>query len=146
MSKPPVIDGAINDHEWREATATNIYALVKAESEEPRQALALAARIDTQAPEQRAVLTGYSLRFHKRSDDGSGKCDAFLTGDRRALRPVLAIGVALAVPWVARSVILTGYPVYPLEILGLPVDWKVPAEQVRFEAEWARSQIGSMDV
>lgn len=25
-------------------------------------------------------LTGYTLRFHKRSDDGSGKCDAHFTG------------------------------------------------------------------
>ena len=28
-----------------------------------------------------ARLPGYALRFHKRGRDGSGKCDAFLTGD-----------------------------------------------------------------
>ena len=28
-----------------------------------------------------AFLTGYTLRFHKRGRDGSGKCDAFRTGD-----------------------------------------------------------------
>ena len=28
-----------------------------------------------------ASLPGYSLRFHKRGRDGSGKCDAFRTGD-----------------------------------------------------------------
>lgn len=28
-----------------------------------------------------AVLRGHSLRFHKQSPDGSGKCDAFFTGD-----------------------------------------------------------------
>ena len=28
-----------------------------------------------------ASLRGYSLRFHKRGRDGSGKCDAFLTGN-----------------------------------------------------------------
>jgi gamma-glutamylcyclotransferase len=27
-----------------------------------------------------ATLSGYSLRFHKRSNDGSAKCDAFETG------------------------------------------------------------------
>jgi hypothetical protein len=29
-----------------------------------------------------ASLGGYALRFHKRGGDGSGKCDAFHTGDR----------------------------------------------------------------
>ena len=29
-----------------------------------------------------ASLGGYSLRFHKRGGDGSGKCDAFHTGDQ----------------------------------------------------------------
>lgn len=28
-----------------------------------------------------ASLSGYALRFHKRGRDGSGKCDAFRTGD-----------------------------------------------------------------
>lgn len=28
-----------------------------------------------------ASLAGYALRFHKRGRDGSGKCDAFRTGD-----------------------------------------------------------------
>ena len=28
-----------------------------------------------------AWLSGYDLRFHKRGRDGSGKCDAFATGD-----------------------------------------------------------------
>ena len=28
-----------------------------------------------------ACLTGYTLRFHKKSKDGSGKCDAFHTGN-----------------------------------------------------------------
>ena len=28
-----------------------------------------------------AFLTGYTLRFHKKSKDGSGKCDAFHTGN-----------------------------------------------------------------
>ena len=28
-----------------------------------------------------AYLSGYTLRFHKKSKDGSGKCDAFYTGN-----------------------------------------------------------------
>ena len=31
----------------------------------------------------RAVLEGHDLRFHKVGRDGSGKCDAFFTGDPR---------------------------------------------------------------
>ena len=42
-------------------------------------------RIAERAPSARAVavgvLAGHSLRWHKRGRDGSGKCDAFATGD-----------------------------------------------------------------
>lgn len=45
----------------------------------------LAARIERRlGPCERrgaASLVGHSLRFHKRGGDGSGKCDAFRTGD-----------------------------------------------------------------
>ena len=43
------------------------------------------ARLRARTPSARAlgkaVLSGHVLRFHKRSKDGSGKCDAFETGD-----------------------------------------------------------------
>jgi hypothetical protein len=41
--------------------------------------------VEDRAPDARVVavgnLSGYALRFHKRGRDGSGKCDAFETGN-----------------------------------------------------------------
>jgi hypothetical protein len=51
----------------------------------------------------------------------------------QAPRAAIALaGLALAVPWVIRSAIMTGYPLYPLAIAGLPVDWCMPRARV----EW----------
>lgn len=41
----------------------------------------LRARVPSADPVGVAQLSGHSLRWHKRSVDGSGKCDAFRTGD-----------------------------------------------------------------
>lgn len=41
----------------------------------------LRQRVPEVAVQGRAVLAGYDLRFHKVGSDGSGKCDAFFTGD-----------------------------------------------------------------
>ncbi len=43
---------------------------------------------------------------------------------------VSAVGLAagsVVTLWVARNVLLTGYPLFPLRKIGLPVDWAVPA-------------------
>jgi len=37
--------------------------------------------VPSAAPNGVASLRGYKLKFHKRSEDGSAKCDAFKTGD-----------------------------------------------------------------
>ena len=37
-------------------------------------------------------------------------------------------GVSIG-PWLVRQTILSGYPLYPIEALALPVDWKVPYEK-----------------
>jgi hypothetical protein len=50
----------------------------------------------------------------------------------------LGLGVVLVVPWLVRSVILSGYLVFPFSQIDLfPVDWKVPA----VVAEAARQSI-----
>jgi hypothetical protein len=52
-----------------------------------------------------------------------------------------AVGVIiflLAGSWLARGVILSGYPAYPSQILAMPVEWKVPAEQAQAEMAWIR--------
>ena len=41
--------------------------------------------------------------------------------------PLLLVGV-----WLLRNIILTGYPLYPLERWGFPVDWRVPLPTVKW--------------
>ncbi len=41
----------------------------------------LRARVGEIPPGVAGRITGYQLRFHKRSGDGSGKCDAYRTND-----------------------------------------------------------------
>lgn len=64
----------------------------------------------------------------------------------RDLRPqairVFAGILLLMVPWVLRGYVLTGYPLYPSSVGGLPVWWRVPEEAVealwRFARDWSR--------
>jgi hypothetical protein len=53
--------------------------------------------------------------------------------------------VLLIVTWVIRSIIASGYLIYPLVATGLPTDWKVPEHLVRDECNaiwgWARLPI-----
>jgi hypothetical protein len=48
-----------------------------------------------------------------------------------AVVPVLLVGT-----WLARGVVLSGYPMYPVRLFAAPVDWRVPAEQAGAEAAW----------
>jgi len=41
-----------------------------------------------------------------------------------------ATGAVLVIPWVARNVIMSGYPLYPNEAFPLPVQWKMSADYV----------------
>jgi hypothetical protein len=59
----------------------------------------------------------------------------------RGQAPLVAIALAivsLVVPWIIRSVVMTGYPLYPLAIGGLPVDWRIPASRVEWVAALVR--------
>ena len=47
--------------------------------------------------------------------------------------PALLVGT-----WLARGVILSGYPMYPVRLFAAPVEWRVPAEQAGAEAAWAQ--------
>lgn len=53
-----------------------------------------------------------------------------------------ALPAALAVGWMARQAVLTGYPLFPVTIGGLPVDWRMPSNAVhelnRTVGAWAR--------
>ncbi len=53
---------------------------------------------------------------------------------RQALRWFFLLAGLVFIPWCARSVMLTGYLVYPIPFPDLfSVDWKIPAEHLRIE-------------
>jgi hypothetical protein len=57
---------------------------------------------------------------------------------RGALAVVAVLTLGIALSWSARSVVLSGYPLYPATVAGMPVDWRVPEEQAAAEAAWIR--------
>jgi hypothetical protein len=56
----------------------------------------------------------------------------------RTMGTVCGIAVLLGGSWLARGVILSGYPLYPSSALTVPVEWRVPADQPRAELAWTR--------
>jgi hypothetical protein len=63
-------------------------------------------------------------------------------GRRAEAFPILAsLGAAafLLIGWMARSVVLSGYLVYPAVSTGIPVDWKITAESVVNVKNWILS-------
>jgi hypothetical protein len=60
----------------------------------------------------------------------------------RRMLPVAVLPATLAVGWAVRQALLSGYPFFPSTVIGLPVDWRVPATIVdssnRWIASWAR--------
>ena len=49
----------------------------------------------------------------------------------RDLAIMTAAVAFIAVPWMARGIVLSGYPAYPLTIGGVSVEWRVPEEIAR---------------
>ena len=45
-------------------------------------------------------------------------------------------GLALAGPWLARNILLSGYPLYPLALLPLPVRWRFPAAELALHGDY----------
>jgi hypothetical protein len=54
----------------------------------------------------------------------------------RALWCAGALFLVLGISWLIRGVILSGYPLYPSRIGGVPVAWRVPAELAEAQMEW----------
>jgi hypothetical protein len=68
---------------------------------------------------------------------------AALTRTRRLhLAAALISPAVLLLPWFARSIILTGYPLFPATVFAFPVPWKVPLSAARWYAlgvhSWGR--------
>lgn len=67
----------------------------------------------------------------------------FIQKDKRSILFLILIGVLIALPWLTRFIILTGYLVYPFPAIDLfSFDWKIPIEMVNEEKDaayaWAR--------
>jgi hypothetical protein len=58
---------------------------------------------------------------------------------KRLIAAAVLISAAIVLPWIARGLILTGYPFFPSTALSIPVDWKVPAANAQVQADFARS-------
>jgi hypothetical protein len=54
----------------------------------------------------------------------------------------LALSTLILLPWCARGIILSGYPLYPATVFAFPVDWKTPLSAARWYAlgvqSWGR--------
>ena len=54
----------------------------------------------------------------------------------------IGLSCVLAIPWVLRGVVLSGYPFFPSSAFAFPVDWRVPREIAdsiaHFGRSWAR--------
>jgi len=53
-----------------------------------------------------------------------------------ALWPALSLGVLIAGGWLARGLLLSGYPFFPTTALALPVPWRVPSAMALGELNW----------
>lgn len=53
----------------------------------------------------------------------------------RILGMVITIGAFILIPMMIRSVIMTGYPLYPLTIGGIDVDWRINTQTALYESE-----------
>jgi len=58
---------------------------------------------------------------------------------KRQLVCTVILSAAIVIPWVGRSLVLTGYSFYPSTALSIPADWKVPALETQRQADFARS-------
>jgi len=60
----------------------------------------------------------------------------------RRFRTWAVVGViplAISLAWAARQAVLSGYPLFPLKVGALPVDWRVPRDVVDTVNAWIRS-------
>jgi hypothetical protein len=62
---------------------------------------------------------------------------------RLHLGAALLFSNVLLLPWLARAILLSGYPFYPATILGFPVDWRLPLSVAQYYSlgvqSWGRN-------
>jgi hypothetical protein len=69
---------------------------------------------------------------------------------QRAMRYAAILTLGIGLSWAARGVVLTGYPLFPQTIMGMPVEWKVPLAHAEAELAYAvhsaRTDTGELDL
>lgn len=67
----------------------------------------------------------------------------------RTLTWMTAWVASLGLSWAGRGVVLSGYPLFPSQVLHLPVEWRVPAEHAQAEFDFvthsARASASNID-
>jgi hypothetical protein len=63
----------------------------------------------------------------------SWKSGVSLGSRYKAVAKVSLIAAAFVLPWMARGVMLSGYPLYPVPLAGFPVSWRAPLEHTYAE-------------
>jgi hypothetical protein len=58
---------------------------------------------------------------------------------KRVIGCAVALTAAIVGLWIARGLVLTGYPFFPSSVMGIAADWKVPAGAARVQLEFAQS-------
>jgi hypothetical protein len=56
---------------------------------------------------------------------------------RQAIRLTVLLAATVIAPWMARGVILSGYPLFPIPVLPAPVEWRIPFDIAVTDARWA---------
>lgn len=59
----------------------------------------------------------------------------------RTMGKAAVFAVATLLPWLARNVVLSGYPLFPAAVAGVPVDWRLPAEHAEGIVWWTRAYL-----
>jgi hypothetical protein len=69
--------------------------------------------------------------------------------DVRTLRLPALLALAVLLPWTIRGAIISGWPLYPIQLAGVHTDWAMPQSALRHEAReviaWARAPGQPMD-
>jgi hypothetical protein len=58
---------------------------------------------------------------------------------KRVIECAVVMSAAIVGLWIARGLVLTGYPFFPSSLMGIAADWKVPASAARMQLEFAQS-------
>ena len=85
-----------------------------------------------------AILLALVITMVERSAGGRA-LGSLWAAARAPLGWAALIGALFIVPWVARGVVLSGYPFFPLALFGLPVEWRMTEFQVIDTNLWIQS-------